>query len=130
MPADLGRSGHTGYGPVMTDKIYRLMNQQSWLRAQSTGVFEGSEDDRWDGFIHFSTAATVRETARRYYADVADLMLLEVCVDDLGESLKWEPSRGGILFPHLYAALKIALVGDAVLLERTKTGHVFGPEIP
>ncbi len=114
----------------MTDIIYRLIDQQSWLDAQRAGVFTGNEDDHRDGFIHFSTATTVRETARRYYADVADLMMLQVHVQDLGEALKWEPSRGGILFPHLYMPLKISFVREAQLLRRTKKGHGFGAQFP
>ncbi len=114
----------------MDDIIYRLMDQQSWLEAKRTGVFLGSADDKRDGFIHFSTAATVRETARRYYADIPDLMLISVAVKDVEADLKWEPSRGGLLFPHLYAPLAVRAVQTAQLLDRDESGHDFGSYIP
>jgi uncharacterized protein (DUF952 family) len=90
--------------------IYRLIAADAWQRAQATGSFSGSEHDLRDGFIHFSTAAQVAETAARHYAGVAGLLLLGVSVDALGAALRWEPSRGGALFPHLYAALPTSAV--------------------
>ncbi|PHS24576.1 MAG: dihydroorotate dehydrogenase [Robiginitomaculum sp.] len=114
----------------MDDVIYRLMDQQSWLEAKRTGMFSGSADDKRDGFIHFSTAATVRETARRYYADIPDLMLISVAVKDIEGHLKWEPSRGGVLFPHLYAPLSVSSIQTEQLLDRLENGHNFGPQIP
>ncbi len=114
----------------MSELIYRLMDQQSWDSARRAGVFHGSADDCRDGFIHFSTAATVRETARRYYADVQTLILLSVRADKFGDALRWEPSRGGVLFPHLYGPLDTALVHEAVLLKHKNGGHDFGPAIP
>jgi uncharacterized protein (DUF952 family) len=69
--------------------------------------------DRADGFIHFSTAAQVRETARRHFGGHTDLIVLEVEAADLGEALRWEPSRGGDLFPHLYGPLDTAAVRGA-----------------
>jgi len=114
----------------MDDVIYRLMDQQSWLEAKRAGVFLGSADDKRDGFIHFSTAVTVRETARRYYADIPDLMLISVAAKDIEADLKWEPSRGGLLFPHLYAPLSVDAVQAAQLLDRDEGGHDFGPQIP
>jgi len=126
----LGRNANWRYWRTMDDVIYRLMDQQSWLKAKRVGVFSGGADDKRDGFIHFSTAATVRETARRYYADVADLMLISVAVKDIEADLKWEPSRGGLLFPHLYAPLSVDTVQAAQLLDRDESGHDFGPSIP
>jgi uncharacterized protein (DUF952 family) len=81
-------------------------------------VFEGSGVDLADGFIHFSTAAQAGETARRHFAGQADLVVLAVDAEGLGEALRWEPSRGGDLFPHLYGPLDVALVakvGEAPL---------------
>ncbi len=112
----------------MSDIIYRLMDQQSWIDVERAGTFAGSADDIRDGFIHFSTAATVRETARRYYAQVADLILLSVKANDLGSALKWEPSRGGILFPHLYAPLLASQISKAIRLDYHNGHHHFGPE--
>jgi uncharacterized protein (DUF952 family) len=81
--------------------------------AEAAGRFEGSAVDHQDGYIHFSTAAQAQETARRYFAGQADLVVLEVEGDDLGAALKWEPSRGGDLFPHLYGALAAGMVRAA-----------------
>jgi uncharacterized protein (DUF952 family) len=114
----------------MDEIIYRLMDQQCWHDVQAHGQFTGSDDDKRDGFIHFSTAVTVRETARRYYAHCDDLLLLSVQAARLGDDLKWEPSRGGLLFPHLYAPLRADQVITATLLGRNDQGHVFGAHIP
>ena len=114
----------------MDEIIYRLMDQQSWQDVQASGRFTGSKDDLRDGFIDFSTAATVRETARRYYAHCEDLFLLSVEAACLGDDLKWELSRGGLLFPHLYAPLRADQVITATLLGRTDQGHIFEAHIP
>jgi len=89
-------------------RIYKILPREEWTAAQAAGRFEGSAIDQQDGYIHFSTAAQARETARRYFVWLKDLVVLEVEGDDLGEALKWEPSRGGDLFPHLYAPLAVA----------------------
>ena len=86
-------------------RIFKILARTEWEAARSAGRFEGSAIDRQDGYIHFSTAAQAAETARRHFAGQADLVVLEVEADELGEALKWEPSRGGDLFPHLYAPL-------------------------
>src|SRR5437879_4938354 len=90
-------------------RIYKILPRADWRAAQVAGRFEGSPVDQADGFIHFSTAAQAGETARRHFASQADLVVLEVEADDLGAALKWEPSRGGDLFPHLYGALAARL---------------------
>lgn len=89
--------------------IYKILPASSWSEAIATGSFKGSPIDRADGFIHFSTAAQVRETAAKHFAGVEDLVLVAVDTDVLGTALEWEPSRGGDLFPHLYAPLAVAL---------------------
>jgi len=86
-------------------RIYKILPRTEWERAQTVGRFEGSAVDLADGFIHFSTAAQAQETARRHFAGQAELVVLEVEADDLGAALRFEPSRGGDLFPHLYGAL-------------------------
>ena len=91
-------------------RIYKILPRAEWTAAVAVGRFEGSAVDRQDGYIHFSTAAQAGETARRYFAGMTDLVVLEVEGDDLGAALKWEPSRGGDLFPHLYASLDAAQV--------------------
>lgn len=91
-------------------RIYKILPRDVWLPALAGGVFEGAGVDLADGYIHFSTAAQAAETARRYFQGQSDLVVLEVEAGDLGEALKWEPSRGGDLFPHLYGVLPCALV--------------------
>ncbi len=90
--------------------IYKICERVSWQAAERAGLYRGSDVDARDGFIHFSTGAQVAETAARHFARHIDLMLVAVDGDALGEALKWEPSRGGDLFPHLYAALPLAAV--------------------
>ena len=102
--------------------IYKILPAGEWREAQAKGVFEGSAIDLTDGYIHFSTAAQAQETARRYFKNQPDLMLLAVPTEGLGEALKWEPSRGGDLFPHLYVHLPAALVTEARALELDADG--------
>lgn len=90
--------------------IYKICPRALWRAAEAAGVFEGSEVDRRDGFIHFSTEAQVAETARRHFAGQEDLLLIAVDADVLGDRLRWEPSRGGDLFPHLYGSLPLTAV--------------------
>lgn len=90
--------------------IYRLVSYADWQAAQVTGVFTGSEHDRRDGFIHFSTASQVRETAAKHYAARTDLMLLRVAVSALTAPLRWEVSRNRESFPHLYGPLPVSAV--------------------
>ena len=91
--------------PVTPATIYRIVAAEVWQRAEAAGSFTGTEHDLRDGFIHFSTAEQVAETAARHYVGQAGLLLVAVDAATLGVALRWEPSRGGALFPHLYAAL-------------------------
>jgi uncharacterized protein (DUF952 family) len=90
--------------------IYKILRRDEWQAAQQRGSFEGSAVDHRDGYIHFSTAEQARETAEKHFQGQADLVVLEVDVAPLGAALKWEPSRGGALFPHLYGVLSPAHV--------------------
>ena len=91
--------------------IYRILARADWEAFESAGVFRGTAHDLRDGFIHFSAAHQVEGTAAKHYADQRDLVLVHVETDRLGDAqLKWEPSRGGDLFPHLYGALRSAAV--------------------
>jgi uncharacterized protein (DUF952 family) len=85
--------------------IYKICRAAEWTAAQAAGVYRGSEVDRRDGFIHFSTVDSVVETARRHFAGVADLVLVGFDDAKLGEALRYEPARGGTPFPHLYGSL-------------------------
>jgi uncharacterized protein (DUF952 family) len=89
--------------------IYKVVPKQMWLDATQNGAFAGSPADLADGFIHFSTAEQLRETVARHFAGVEDLLLIAFEAAALGGALKWEPSRGGALFPHLYAPLRVDL---------------------
>jgi uncharacterized protein (DUF952 family) len=91
----------------MAATIYKILPSCLWSDAITAGEFLGSPLDVADGFIHFSTALQVRETAAKHFAGVADLVLVAVPVSVLGAALKWEPSRGGDLFPHLYGPLAV-----------------------
>jgi uncharacterized protein (DUF952 family) len=90
--------------------IYKIATKAQWSEAETRGAFAGAPVDLADGYIHFSTAEQVRETASKHFAGQTDLVL--VAIDDtvLGEALKYEPSRGGALFPHLYAELPLSSV--------------------
>ena len=85
--------------------IYKIVEEAEWRMAAAAGVYEGSADDRRDGFIHFSTAGQVEETAAGHFAGRTGLILVEVAANALGPARKWEASRGGELFPHLYGPL-------------------------
>ena len=107
--------------------IFKIVASEEWRAAQAAGVFHGAAVDRADGFIHFSTAEQAPETASKWFAGRGDLTLVAVDADALGTDLKWEPSRGGALFPHLYAALPMSAVLWSRLLPLGADGrHVFG----
>ena len=88
--------------------IYKICGAAEWAEARRMGTFAGADVDRRDGFIHFSTRDQVAETAARYFSDLDDLALVMVDADAMGPRLKWEPARGGALFPHLYGRLDTA----------------------
>ena len=90
--------------------IYKIAPAALWAAAEPAGVFTGAPVDVADGYIHFSTAAQARETAAKHFAGQADLKLVAIEAAALGAALKWEPSRGGALFPHLYAPLPLTAV--------------------
>lgn len=89
--------------------IYKVCAASEWGEAVATGAYRGSAVDLRDGFIHFSTGAQLAETLRRHFAGQRDLVLVAVDPGDLGFRLRWEPSRGGDLFPHLYGELAVSL---------------------
>lgn len=95
--------------PVDTH-IFHMCRRDEWERAAAAGAYSGSSQDRADGFIHFSTARQLPESAAKHRRGQAGLLLLTVDPAALGAALKWEPSRGGALFPHLYGPLPVAAV--------------------
>lgn len=111
--------------------IYKIVDRTTWRAAVAEGVFRGAPVDLKDGYIHFSTAQTVRETARRHFAGQDDLLLAAFDADAFADALIWEPSRGGALFPHLYAPLDPALALSVIDLPRDASGdHVFPEGVP
>jgi len=103
--------------------LYKICPAVLWREAEREGIFRGSEHDRRDGFIHFSTAGQVAETAARHFAGQHDLLLIAVDADTLGDALRWEPSRGGALFPHLYGDLDFAAVVQVTPLQTGPDGR-------
>lgn len=87
--------------------IYKIVTRQQWAQAEAHGQFAGAPVDLKDGYIHFSTAATVAQTADKHFNGQRDLLLVAVDEHALGESLRYEISRGGLAFPHLYCALAL-----------------------
>ncbi|EGP09126.1 DUF952 domain-containing protein [Afipia clevelandensis] len=85
--------------------IYKICSASAWREAERQGAFRGSADDKRDGFIHFSTASQLPGTVAKHFAGQSGLFLIAVDADALGDALRWEPSRGGELFPHLYGEL-------------------------
>lgn len=107
--------------------VYKIASAPAWREAEAAGQFLGAPVDLADGFIHFSTAAQVRETAAKHFAGARDLVLVAVEAEALGAALRYEPSRGGALFPHVYARLPMDAVRAAMPLERGDDGAVVLP---
>jgi uncharacterized protein (DUF952 family) len=109
--------------------IYKICGVNEWREAERARAFGGAAIDLIDGYIHFSTSEQVAETAARHFAGKADLVLVAVAAAALGPALKWEPSRGGALFPHLYGVLTLDAVLWAKPLPLGRDGiHMF-PEL-
>ena len=107
--------------------VYKIVATDEWRAAEAAGVFTGAAIDRADGFIHFSTAEQAPETAAKWFAGRDDLTLVALDAAALGGDLAWEPSRGGALFPHLYAPLPMSAVVWSRPLPLGSDGrHVFG----
>lgn len=108
--------------------IYHICKLQEWHTAECSGFYAGSSQDAADGFIHFSGPDQVVESAAKHRAGQDGLMLLAVDAGQLGDALKWEPSRKGQLFPHLYGPLPLSAVTSATPLNLGPDGrHVFPP---
>jgi uncharacterized protein (DUF952 family) len=112
----------------VTETIYKICDAVLWREAERAGVFDGAPVDHADGYIHFSTAGQVAETAARHFAGQADLVLVAVNAEALGAALRYEPSRGGAMFPHLYGKLPLSAVRWVKPLPLGAAGHVF-PEL-
>ena len=111
--------------------IYHICRFDEWVTAEQTGSYAGSSQDVADGFIHFSTAGQVRASAAKHRAGQSGLILLSVDPVSLRGILKWEPSRGGQLFPHLYGPLPVSAVHWADALDLDADGvHQFPVHVP
>jgi uncharacterized protein (DUF952 family) len=107
--------------------IFKIAGAGEWRRAEAAGVFGGAPADRADGYIHFSTAPQAVETAAKWFVGRDDLVLAAVEAEALGPALRWEPARGGALFPHLYGPLPLSAVRWTRPLPLGADGrHVFG----
>lgn len=103
--------------------IYKVLRPAEWEQLQADGSTRGAPVDLADGFVHFSTAAQLGTTLSRHFAAEGDLVLLACDAASLGDDLRWEPSRGGDLFPHLYRALRL----DDIAWSRAIHDHDTGP---
>lgn len=105
---------------------YKLLDTDTWQRWRESGTFIGSPDDVRDGYIHLSTAAQTAETAAKYFGETDPLVLAMVDLAAVADTLRWEPSRGGQLFPHVYGPVPFSAVAGHSLLRRGSDGrHVF-----
>lgn len=105
--------------------IYKIFRRAEWDDLVANGESRGAPVDLADGYIHFSTSQQVMETAAKHFAQESNLVLVAVDARSLGADLKWEPSRGGALFPHLYRALNLSDVTWDKALPLGATGHIF-----
>jgi uncharacterized protein (DUF952 family) len=108
--------------------IYKISPRAAWRAAEAEGRFIGAPIDLADGYIHFSAAHQVAETAAKHFRGQADLVLAAIDAERLGTALRWEPSRGGDLFPHLYGPLPMSAVTAVVDLPLGADGAPIVPE--
>lgn len=106
----------------MDETVYKIARRSEWEAAEQSGAFTGSPDDERDGFIHLSRASQLRVTYERHFAGEDDLLLVALNAGRLGPALKWEVSRGGEEFPHLYAPLHLACVRSVTPIQRQADG--------
>ncbi|MBW9112160.1 DUF952 domain-containing protein [Rhizobium cauense] len=111
---------------TLTPTLYKIVTETLWQEARVAGIFRGAPIDLQDGYIHFSTAAQVKQTAALYFARQTGLLLVAVDGGKFGDKLVFEPSRGGDLFPHLYAELPFsAVLWEAPLPLDAAGQHIF-----
>ncbi|MFN3191992.1 MAG: DUF952 domain-containing protein [Aureliella sp.] len=103
-------------------RIYKVLGREPWNSACIEGVFEGAAIDLQDGFIHFSSREQVEETVRIHFVGQQNLVLVAFSEESFGDELRWEASRGGDLFPHLYAKLDPSLAIDVWELPSNSDG--------
>jgi uncharacterized protein (DUF952 family) len=108
--------------------VYKIISADLWQAAEANGVFTGAGIDVNDGFIHLSTGAQARRTAQLYFAGQDNLVLVAADAAGLGDTLKYEPSRDGDLFPHLYGPLPLTAVLSVQPLPLGRDGHHIFPD--
>ena len=102
--------------------IFKICHSEDWESAQAEGAYHGSPKDKADGFLHFSTADQLQGTLLRHYPGADHLLLIAVESEDLGVTLRFEPSRDGALFPHLYSSLPVASARWTQSIRRNSAG--------
>lgn len=113
---------------MLPTKAFKILAAADWRQTLAEGQYDGSAVDKADGYIHLSTLDQLEGTASKHYAGQSDLMLVEVNLDALGDTLVWEPSRGGALFPHIYGPLPLVATSTAQPLSVTDDGEMILPE--
>jgi uncharacterized protein (DUF952 family) len=114
-----------------SESIYHICRRDDWERGQASGRYLGSAQDIADGFIHLSRAEQLAATAAKHRAGQDGLLLVAVDPDRLGDALRWEPARGGQLFPHIYGPMPFDAVIAVTDLPLGADGrHIFPPNIP
>jgi uncharacterized protein (DUF952 family) len=129
IPGKIPRDSTTSRESRRVPTIYKISPASAWREAERQGVYKGSADDLRDGYIHFSTAAQVAETARKHYFGQTGLFLIAVDADALGERLRWERSRNDELFPHLYGELDLGAVTAILDIRARSDGYHDIPEL-
>jgi uncharacterized protein (DUF952 family) len=109
--------------------VFKVVHPAEWDAAVRAGRYPGSEKDRADGFLHFSTAEQLEATLARYYADERALVIVAACAEALGPALRFEPSTAGALYPHLYAELPLTAVRWSVAIARGADGAFALPDL-
>ena len=109
--------------------LYKIIDADRWAKAEAHGVFSGAALDLHDGYIHLSTSAQAKETARLHFAGVSNLLLIAIDQETVANDLKWEPSRGGQLFPHVYGVIDPVQILWAKPLLWDGADHVFPSEL-
>ena len=109
---------------------FKILNRADWRMTLAEGAYAGSPVDHADGYIHLSAADQLAVTAAKHYAGQRDLVLVEVDLTALGDTLIWEPSRGGALFPHIYGPLPVAATQGLRALSVTADGDMILSEFP
>lgn len=99
----------------MTERAFKIFTAAQWRALQSTGSFQGAPVDLADGYIHLSTADQLEETLAKHFAGQSGLIIAEIDLSGFGDALRWEVSRGGALFPHLYAPLPMSAVKGTII---------------